>query len=203
MRSLTRRAVLGLCLAAVLSASSAATANATLSASPTSLDFPAHATGTTSASRSLTLTLDCSGADAGRCYAPICFGCPPPPAVRDISITISPTGSFSQTNNCGGELRAYAGVPASCTINVSFSPQAVGATAAILSSGNSSTEQDVIVPLSGTGKTPFPVSGHKADALKRCKTKHRKRARKKCRKNANHLQVQASPSSTHPGPTWR
>lgn len=70
------------------------------------------------------------------------------PDVINSITTTSPV--FSQTNNCVGSLA----VGASCTISVTFSPSATGATMASLKITDSTSGAQQVVPLSGAGYDP-------------------------------------------------
>jgi len=95
-----------------------------VSVSPTTLTFSSQAVGTSSPSQPVTLTN--SGSEA-------------------LSISgITTSGDFSQTNNCGNSLAAGS----ACTINVTFTPTAVGARTASLvitdnSGGESGSQQTI------------------------------------------------------------
>ena len=88
-----------------------------LTASPTSLSFGNEATGSTSASQSVTVSNPGSS------------------AVSMSSIGV--TGPFSESNNCGTSLAAGA----SCTVGVEFAPTATGAATGTLSVSSSAPEQ--------------------------------------------------------------
>ncbi|WP_433306461.1 choice-of-anchor D domain-containing protein [Actinoplanes sp. CA-030573] len=96
-----------------------------LSASPASLTFGTQAPNTTSAGQSVTIT---NGGNAAA-----------------SSLTVSASGDFAQSSNCGTSLAAGA----SCTVTVTFRPTASGTRTGTLSvaGGGSSTA----VALSGTG----------------------------------------------------
>ena len=79
-------------------------------------------------------------------------------ATLDIS-SISTTGDFSQTNNCGASL----GSGASCSISVTFKPSAGGSRTGILSIADNSTGSPQTVTLSGTGMD-FSLSASPASA---------------------------------------
>jgi hypothetical protein len=61
--------------------------------------------------------------------------------------SISAGGGFTQTNNCGSSLASGA----SCTINVTFTPNSVGASQATLTVTDNGTTTPTTVALSGTG----------------------------------------------------
>ncbi len=92
---------------------------------PPSLTFGSQQVGTTSPSQAVTLTNRQTSSLTG--------------------ITVSTTGNFAQTNNCGTSLAANA----SCTINVTFSPMAVGVRHGKLSVTDSAGTQST--SLTGTG----------------------------------------------------
>lgn len=65
-----------------------------------------------------------------------------------LTITgLAASGSFNQTNNCGNTVAAGA----RCTINVTFSPTAVGAGSGMLTMNDDAPGSPHIVALSGTG----------------------------------------------------
>ena len=97
------------------------------STSPTKLTFLSQTIGTASASQSVTLSN--SGGSS-------------------LSITsISITGDFSLTDNCGASLAA--GV--TCTINVTFKPTAAGTRTGVLSVADNAAGSPQTVSLTGTG----------------------------------------------------
>ena len=102
-----------------------------VNASPTALTFSPTVVGSTSAAQSVTVANPTSTA------APV------------SSITAS--GPFAETNNCGSSIAANS----SCTVNVTFSPTATGTSTGsvtINAGGVTST-----VSLTGTGTAPGPV----------------------------------------------
>ncbi|MFC1411374.1 discoidin domain-containing protein [Streptacidiphilus sp. N1-12] len=104
---------------------------ASVSASPTSVDFGSQNTGTTSAAR--TVTLSNSGGSAATLS----------------SVTAS--GDFARSGgSCGSSLAAGA----SCTVGVVFAPTAAGARSGTLTVAGGSGQSPLTVALSGTGTTP-------------------------------------------------
>jgi hypothetical protein len=102
--------------------------------SGTSLTFAVQAIGTTSPIQTATLTNSGSG------------------TVNIASIT--PSGDFAVTNNCGGTVAAGA----NCTLSVTFTPTAAGArTGSITVVDNASTSPQT-VSLSGTGTSPAQLT---------------------------------------------
>ncbi|HUN33217.1 MAG TPA: choice-of-anchor D domain-containing protein, partial [Trebonia sp.] len=102
-----------------------------VNASPTALTFGPQVTGTTSAAQSVTVNN-------------------PTSAAASVS-SISTSGAFAQTNNCGSSIAANG----SCTVNVTFSPTATGT-----STGSLTINADGVtstVSLTGTGTAPGPV----------------------------------------------
>jgi hypothetical protein len=102
-----------------------------VTASPTALTFGPQATGSTSAAQSVTVSN-------------------PTSAAASVS-SITASGPFAETNNCGSSIAANS----SCTVNVTFSPTAAGASTGsvtINAGGVTST-----VSLTGTGTAPGPV----------------------------------------------
>ena len=68
--------------------------------------------------------------------------------------SITPSGEFAQTNNCGSSLAANS----SCTINVTFNPTSLGAVTGALTFTDSATTSPQLVKLTGTGEAPLTVS---------------------------------------------
>jgi phospholipase C len=101
-----------------------------LSVSPSGIvAFPATPVGTTSKARTITLSN---------------IGTTP------VSITnINLTGNFAQTNNCGTSIPANG----NCTINVTFTPQAPGATPGTLTITDSDPGSPQVITLTGGGAT--------------------------------------------------
>lgn len=67
-----------------------------------------------------------------------------------VSITsIVPTGDFAQSNNCGASLAAHA----SCTLNITFTPTALGSASGYITITTSSPDSPLFVYLSGLGTT--------------------------------------------------
>jgi hypothetical protein len=167
-------------LALAPATASAATAN------PTSLIFGSQLVGTTSASKTVTLT-------ANSCV-PIA---PPDPTCageQNFFVSISASGDFSQTNNCPGNLTAVQ----SCTITVTFSPTATGTRSGTITTGyttNPGYMQGPAIPLTGTGfvpasMTPTPTSTPAPNLIgttkKKCKRKRGHKtalaSKKRCKK---------------------
>jgi photosystem II stability/assembly factor-like uncharacterized protein len=97
--------------------------------SPQTMSFSNQDVGGTSSSQPVTLT------NAGTAQLNI------------SSITLS--GPFSQTNNCGSSVQ----VNASCTINISFAPAAAGSVSGTLTVTDDDASSPQTVALSGTGVT--------------------------------------------------
>jgi hypothetical protein len=96
---------------------------------PGNLAFGFEATGSTSAAQTVTVAN---------------------PGTSTLGITsISTSGAFSETNNCGSSLAAGA----SCTASVKFTPTAGGAQSGELAIANSATASPIGATLSGTGVT--------------------------------------------------
>ncbi len=98
---------------------------------PSALSFGSVATGTTSAPQTVTVSN-------------------PTNAAAPVS-SVSASGDFSQTNNCGSSIAA----DGSCTVSVKFAPTATGArtgTLTVNAGGVTNT-----VSLTGTGTAPGPV----------------------------------------------
>jgi hypothetical protein len=117
-------------------------------------------------------------------------------------VNISTTGisgdidQFVRSNDtCGGILNATQ----SCTLDVTFAPIAAGPATAELRIESDAPGTPHIATLSGSGvaQPTTPVTqppaatptGERAAALKRCKNKRTKKARKQCRKRAKRLPV--------------
>jgi Astacin (Peptidase family M12A)/Abnormal spindle-like microcephaly-assoc'd, ASPM-SPD-2-Hydin len=116
----------------VLLGSGGGTPTATLS--PKTLAFASVAAGTTSASKSITLTNSGTGA---------------------LSIgSIAASGNFSQTNNCSNSLAAKS----SCTVNVSFNPSSLGAITGALTFTDGAATSPQLAKLTGTGVIPLTFS---------------------------------------------
>lgn len=102
--------------------------------SPASLTFAPQLESTTSAAQSVTL-FNQTGVDL-------------------TSISVSTTGEFGQTNNCGTVLAGKK----KCTINVTFSPLSSGPLTGTLSVSDSATNSPQAIGLTGTGTAPAPVA---------------------------------------------
>jgi len=102
-----------------------------VNASPTALTFGPQVTGSTSAAQSVTVNNPTSSA-------------------ASVS-SISTSGAFAQTNNCGSSIAANS----SCTVNVTFSPTATGTSTGSLTINAGGVTNTV--SLSGTGTAPGPV----------------------------------------------
>ncbi len=114
---------------------------------PTSLTFAAQSVNTTSAAQ--TVTLSNTGTSAL--------------IINSLTFSGANTGDFAQTNNCpiGGAGLAIAGT---CTINVTFTPAALGARSASLAIASSDpVNPTLFVPMTGTGIAP--VAGVAPTAL--------------------------------------
>ena len=112
-------------LAAIILRSAAAAQTATIS--PAGLTFLTQVVGTTSAAKTATLT-----------------------NTGSVSLTITSiqtSGDFAQNNNCGGSLAAGT----NCTINVTFTPTAMGSRTGTLSVNDDATPSPQTVSLSGSG----------------------------------------------------
>jgi hypothetical protein len=106
----------------------------TATVSPTSLAFGNVAAGTTSASKTITLTNSGTGA---------------------LSIgSIVASGDFAQTNNCSNSLAASS----SCTVNVTFRPTVVAAITGAITFTDGAATSPQLVKLTGTGLIPLTFS---------------------------------------------
>ncbi len=104
---------------------------ATASVSPSSLSFGSLAAGTTSTSQAITLSNNGTGA---------------------LSIgSITASGDFSQSNNCGSSLAGGT----SCTVNVTFSPRNAGAVSGAVTFTDAAATSPQLVTLTGTGVNPL------------------------------------------------
>jgi hypothetical protein len=101
-----------------------------VSLSPTSLTFPAQLVGTSSSAQSVTLS------NTGSATLSI------------TSITVS--GDFFQTNNCGASLATSA----SCTLSVTFKPTATGTRTGAVTITDNANPATQSVSLTGTGTAP-------------------------------------------------
>lgn len=123
----------GLCLApaaifcaiALAGAFSSASAQS-VSLSPASVIFVNQAIGTSSTGRPVTLT------NTG---------------TATLSVVISISGDYSETDTCGGSV----GAGAKCTITVTFTPQATGSRSGTLTFSDNASNSPQTVGLSGTG----------------------------------------------------
>ncbi len=104
---------------------------ATAAVSPSSIGFGKVAAGTTSSTKSITLSNNGTA------------------ALSIVSIAAS--GDFSQTNNCGNSLTAGN----SCAVNVTFSPTVAGAITGALTFADGVSTSPQIVTLTGTGENPL------------------------------------------------
>ncbi len=107
------------------------TPNAGLSA--TSLNFNGAVVGTTSPAKTITLTSNGTATLS----------------ISSIAITGANAGDFSQTNNCPATM----GINASCTITVTFSPQAAGNRGASITLTDNASNSPQSIALSGVGQT--------------------------------------------------
>jgi subtilase family serine protease len=110
---------------------SSAVGTRTVTLSPTSIAFPNTSTGTTSASK--TITLKNTGSSAT--------------TISSITVTGANTTSFHETNNCGTSVAAGA----SCSIIVTFEPVSATGKAANISVADNATGSPQVVTLTGTG----------------------------------------------------
>jgi hypothetical protein len=112
-----------------------------MSALPGSLIFAAQAVGTTSVPQQITLT-NVGGATL---------------TLNGISIA----GTFAQTNTCPSSLAAEA----SCTISVTFKPNASGKAVGSVTISSSSSQSPLVVALSGSGTDFDLTSGQSSDTV--------------------------------------
>jgi hypothetical protein len=102
-----------------------------VTATPSALNFGSVGTGSTSAAQTVTVSN-------------------PTGSAASVS-SISTSGDFAQTNNCGSSIAANG----SCTVSVTFTPTATGTRTGTLSVNAGGTTNTV--SLSGTGTAPGPV----------------------------------------------
>jgi hypothetical protein len=105
-----------------------------VTATPTTETFTSQAIGTTSVAKVVTVK------NTGTASTPI---------------TISASGDFAQTNTCGNTLGAS---PASCTISVTFTPEAAGTLTGSISITDTATNSPQMVKLTGTGTASVVVT---------------------------------------------
>ncbi len=115
------------------------------SLSPASLTFSSQAVGATSTAQTLTLT------NSGSATL----------SVTGLALTGANPSAFAQSNTCGNSVAAKA----NCTINVTFTPSAIGAFTAALSIADSATGSPQTVSLSGTGTTASAAVTLSAESL--------------------------------------
>jgi hypothetical protein len=151
---------------AILLATGAASPAGAAMLSPSSADFGAQTVGSVSAPKAFTLA----------------------PSVTDLTLAVSTTGDFKQTNDCPAVLTLLS---PSCTINVTFTPTAAGGrsgtlgTTALIVGGPSAT-------LSGTGNQSGGNGATGGKCKKKKGKKHKKGAasakkhKKKCKKKKKH-----------------
>jgi hypothetical protein len=168
----------------VVGAVAPAAANAlVLSFSPSSLNFGTHQYGTqTSLTTTFTVT----------CNSPPGPDCAPQGSYSPNGLQVSPD-SFTQSNDCDEPMEPSFGMPASCTVTVTFSPLANGAINGLVRDvGGQAT-----LAVSGTGfGVPTSSSpGSPASTTTKCKAKKKKKKKhsakaakkkkKKCKKKKN------------------
>ena len=117
----------------------------TVTVAPTSLTFAPQAIGTTSAPQIVTLNNSQTVALN----------------ISSINFTGTNSGDYAQTSTCGTALPAGQ----SCTISVTFSPLAAGASSATLNVNDDATGSPQTVSITGTGTTPAPIITLSATSL--------------------------------------
>src|SRR5262245_20359887 len=115
----------------------AAASAVNLAFNPTSLSFGGRQVGT-SATMTTTLTVSCDAE---------CMMGPPMEEYNPIFLAVTPD-AFHQDNNCDEPMQVFPMAPASCTITVTFRPQANGALSGLLYDVGGSPSN---VALSGSG----------------------------------------------------
>jgi hypothetical protein len=98
---------------------------------PTSLTYASQLVGTTSTAQTVTLT------NSGNAAL----------SLTSVAVTGTNISDFAQTNTCGTSVAAGA----SCTISVTFTPQATGARSASVTATDNASDSPQTVGLSGTG----------------------------------------------------
>ncbi len=112
-------------------------AGSTVTLTPASLSFGNQQVGTTSVAQAVTLTNTSSTSLT----------------ITSVGITGTNSGDFAQTNNCPLGPATLA-ANANCTINVAFTPTAIGARSAALSIADDAPGSPQTASLSGTGTAP-------------------------------------------------
>jgi uncharacterized repeat protein (TIGR03803 family) len=107
---------------------------------PPSVGFGNVVEGTTSAGKAITLTNNQTV------------------ALTNISIGITGSNDYSQTNPCGSSI----GAEQTCTITVTFTPSIIGADNATLSISDSAANSPQTAALTGTGTTPVTLTPTRA-----------------------------------------
>jgi hypothetical protein len=153
---------------AILLATGAASPAGAATLSPSSADFGTQTVGSVSAPKAFTLA----------------------PSVTDLTLAVSTTGDFSQTNDCPAVLTLLS---SSCTINVTFAPTAAGgrsgtlSTAALVVGGPSAT-------LSGTGNQS---GGNGATVGQKCKKKKKGKGHKRAASSKKHKKKKCKRKKKH------
>jgi hypothetical protein len=153
-------------------------------ASPSSLNFGNQAAGTTSATKSTTLTTSCADLTL------TCLSLP----TDTVNVSVAVTGNYVATTDCPASLApTLLGAPASCTIAVAFRPSGEGPRTGTLSTGSIGpllSTPGPTVALSGNGVAS--TAGASSSAKKCTKKKAKKRSasaakkHKKCKKKKHH-----------------
>jgi hypothetical protein len=107
---------------------------------PTGLSFGSVAMGTSSAGKTITLINNQSI------------------SLTDISVGITGSNDYSQTNPCGSSI----GAKQKCTITITFTPSIIGVDNATLSISDSAANSPQIAALTGTGTTPVTLTPTRA-----------------------------------------
>jgi hypothetical protein len=120
----------------------------------------------------------------------------PPGGVHTTNLGTTGSSFSLGTTTCGLALNASASTPATCTLNVHFTPTSAGAKTGSLTAGLAISGNDITAALSGTGVAPVtPPSGGgdpsgsggtqgAVGGKKKCKKKKRSAtaAKRKCKK---------------------
>jgi hypothetical protein len=165
-------------------------AGANLSFTPANHNFGNQTVGTTGG-QTFTLTATCDQVVVVSCVQPV-------GGIHTTNLGIAGTGFALGTTSCGVVLNASASTPASCTVEVLFTPTSAGAKTGSLTAGLAASGNDITAALTGNGVAPLvpPAGGGDPPAgqggtqgavtgkKKKCKKPKRRAAAaaKKCRK---------------------
>ena len=114
--------------------------------SPTSLSFGSQSVGTISAPQSVTVTNN--GPATLSVSSVTLTGDPSSSPQVTFTYPGAPTGNYTQSSNCGGNLLAGA----SCTVTVTFTPTLTGAVSASVQVFDGEGDSPQVISLTGTGR---------------------------------------------------